>query len=216
VNVLAIGAHPDDLELLCGGTLARYAEEGHDVYMAIATNGEVGSATLSKEEAASLRREEALRSCARIGATLIWMDFPDEWLFDTPEVRARFIDAIREAKPEVMFAHSATDYHPDHRIAGRVAVDARIPSTVRLVETELPAAEKIPHVFVMDNLGGAEFVPELYVDISSVWETKKAMLEEHESQAEHLRRSYGMEYAKFMEVQARQRGIEAGCRLAEG
>lgn len=215
MNVLGIGAHPDDLELLCGGTLARYAEEGHDVYMAIATNGEVGSATLPKEETARLRREEALRSCARIGAALIWMGFPDEWLFDTPEVRARFIDAIREARPDVVFAHSTSDYHPDHRVAGQVAVDARIPATVRLVETELPPAEKIPHVFVMDTLGGAEFAPELYVDVSGVWETKKAMLEEHGSQAEHLRRSYGMEYAEFMEAQARQRGLEAGCRLAE-
>jgi LmbE family N-acetylglucosaminyl deacetylase len=215
MNVLAIGAHPDDLELLCGGTLARYAQAGHDVFMAIATNGEVGSATLSKEQTAELRHEEASRSCARIGATLIWMGFPDEWLFDTPEVRSRFIDAIREARPEVMFVHSTDDYHPDHRVAGQVAVDARIPSTVRLVETQLPPAARIPHIFVMDTIGATAFDPELYVDISDVWDAKKAMLEEHQSQAEHLRRSFGIEYAEFMEVQARQRGVEAGCRLAE-
>jgi LmbE family N-acetylglucosaminyl deacetylase len=143
------------------------------------------------------------------------MGFPDEWLFDTPEVRFRFIDAIREARPEVVFAHSTSDYHPDHRVAGQVAVDARIPSTMRLVETGLPPAEKIPHVFAMDTLGSAEFVPEFYVDVSGVWETKKAMLEEHESQADHLRRSYGMEYARFREAQARQRGLETGRRYAE-
>jgi LmbE family N-acetylglucosaminyl deacetylase len=215
MNVLAIGAHPDDLELLCAGTLARYAQAGHEVFMAIATNGEVGSATLSKEQTAKLRHEEARRSCARIGATLIWMGFPDEWLFDTPEVRARFIDAIREARPEVMLVHSTDDYHPDHRVAGQVAVDARIPSTVRLVETRLPAAERIPHIFVMDTIAGTAFEPELYVDISDVWDTKKAMLEEHRSQSEHLLRSFGIEYTEFMETQARRRGGEAGCRLAE-
>lgn len=215
MNVLAIGAHPDDLELLCAGTLARYAQSGHEIFMAIATNGDVGSATHSKEETAELRREEARRSCARIGATLIWMGFPDEWLFDTPEVRSRFIDAIREARPEVMLVHSTHDYHPDHRIAGQVAVDARIPSTVRLVETQLPPAERIPHIFVMDTIGGTSFEPELYVDVSDVWETKKAMLEEHQSQSEHLRRSYGIEYTQFMETQARRRGVEAGLRLAE-
>jgi LmbE family N-acetylglucosaminyl deacetylase len=215
MNVLAIGAHPDDLELLCGGTLARYAQAGHDVFMAIATNGEVGSATLSKEQTAKLRHEEASRSCARIGATLIWMGFPDEWLFDTPEVRSRFIDAIREARPEVMFVHSTDDYHPDHRAAGKVAVDARIPSTVRLVETQLPPAARLPHIFVMDTIGGAAFDPELYVDVSDVWDAKQAMLEEHQSQSEHLRRSFSIEYTEFMEAQARQRGGEAGYRLAE-
>jgi LmbE family N-acetylglucosaminyl deacetylase len=99
MNVLAIGAHPDDIELQCAGTLALYAKSGHRVFMAVATNGNVGSPTHSREAIAAIRRKEQEASCALIGATLIWMDFDDEWLFNDRPTRARFIDAIREADP---------------------------------------------------------------------------------------------------------------------
>lgn len=216
MNVLAIGAHPDDVEFLCAGTLALYADRGHAVFVAIATNGNVGSPTLSKDEIAAVRRQEAEASCSLIGACLIWMDFDDEWLFDTPEVRARFIDAIRESEAEVVFAHSTDDYHPDHRVSGQVAADARIPSTIRLVETTRPAVPKVPHVFVMDTIGSVGFEPEFYVDIGGeAFERKKEMLGKHRSQDEWLKHLYGMSYVEFMEIQARQRGLQAGCRVAE-
>lgn len=216
MNVLAIGAHPDDLEILCGGTLAKYAEQGDSVFMAVATNGEVGSNKLSRDETAKVRYEEALASCSRIGAELIWMGYHDQWLFDGPEVRTKFIDVIRQAKPEVMFVHGADDYHPDHRTSGRVALDARVPSGVCLVETSLPAVEKVPHVFVMDNVGGLGFLPELYVDVGKVWDTKRSMLEEHASQLEYMRSVYKADLNEQMETLARKRGLEAGCQYAEG
>ena len=68
MKVLAVGAHPDDLEFLCAGTLAKYKRQGHAVAMAVATNGEVGSPTLSKSEIAAVRRREAEASAAVIGA----------------------------------------------------------------------------------------------------------------------------------------------------
>src|SRR5690625_1599587 len=103
MHILAIGAHPDDVELQCGGTLAKYAQRGDHVTIAIATNGNVGSPTLSKDEIAAVRKAEAKRSAEVIGADLIWMDFPDEWLFNDPTTRLRFIDAIREARADVIF-----------------------------------------------------------------------------------------------------------------
>ena len=215
VNVLAIGAHPDDIEFLCGGTLALYARAGHKVYMAIATNGEVGSATLSKDEITAVRHAEAQASCDVIGAQLIWMGFPDEWLFNDRETRTRFIDAIREARPDVMFVHSVNDYHPDHCVSGQVAVDARIPATVRLVETALPPAEKIPHIFFMDTIGGSGFAPESYVDITSVIDVKREMLLKHESQDAWLQHVLNMSYGEFMESHARVRGMEIVKGYAE-
>jgi LmbE family N-acetylglucosaminyl deacetylase len=215
LNILAIGAHPDDIEILCGGTLCKYARMGDNIFMAVATNGEVGSPTLSREEIANIRRREAETSCSVIGAHLIWMGYPDEWLFNTPEVRRRFIDAIREARPDVMFVHGPNDYHPDHRIAGQVAIDARIPSAVRLVESSLPALEKIPHVFLMDNVGGVDFEPEFYVDICDTIDTKRAMLTCHASQDIWLRHLFKMSYVEFMESHSRQRGEEAETEFAE-
>jgi LmbE family N-acetylglucosaminyl deacetylase len=216
VNVLAVGAHPDDVELLCAGTLALYRKEGHEVYVAVATDGGAGSSTLSWGEISTVRLREAEAACGVIGARFIWMGFPDQRLFDTPEVRTRFIDAIREARPKVMFVHDRGDYHPDHRTAGKVAEDARVPSSVRLVQTGLPAVLEPPHVFVMDTIGGLGFRPDLYVDVTETFEAKQAMLLAHESQAAHLREAFGMDYAEFMRSHARQRGIEAGCLFAEG
>ncbi len=215
MNILAIGAHPDDVELLCGGTLVKYANRGERIFIAIATNGNVGSPTLDREEIAAVRRAEAEDACSIIGAELIWMDFPDEWLFDDRVTRTRFIDAIRQARPDVMIVPSEADYHPDHRMAGRVAIDARIPSTVRLVETTLPAAEKIPHVFVMDTIAGIDFQPTAYVDVSDVFETKVKLLEAHVSQNGWTKDVYDDDLEALMVDQARRRGLEAGVRYAE-
>ena len=91
MNVLAIGAHPDDIEMQCAGTLALYARAGHKVFMAVATNGNVGSPTHTREEIGAIRRKEQEASCSLIGASLIWMDFDDEWLFNDRATRIRFI-----------------------------------------------------------------------------------------------------------------------------
>jgi LmbE family N-acetylglucosaminyl deacetylase len=218
MNILAIGAHPDDIEMQCAGTLARYAEAGHKVFMAVATNGNVGSPTHTREEIAAIRHREQRASCALIGAELIWMNFDDEWLMDNRETRTRFIDAIRQADPEVMIIHGPTDYHPDHRISGRVAEDARIPATVRLVETSLPYIKKIPHIFYMDNPVGLDFEPEAFVDISATFATKKAMLLKHESQDIWMRAVYGdhTSIADMMVQNAALRGSAAGGAYAEG
>ncbi|MCY0150166.1 PIG-L family deacetylase [Hoeflea sp. G2-23] len=218
MNILAIGAHPDDIELQCAGTLALYAAQGHKVFMAIATNGNVGSPHLSRDEIGAVRHKEQIASCALIGAELIWMDFDDEWLFNDRPTRTRFIDAIRQADPDVMIIHGRTDYHPDHRVSGQVAEDARIPASVRLVETSLPHINKVPHLFYMDNPVGLEFEPEAYVDISSVIETKRKMLLSHESQDSWIRAVFGehTSITDMMEKNAASRGSAAGVAYAEG
>jgi LmbE family N-acetylglucosaminyl deacetylase len=215
MKIMAVGAHPDDVDILCGGTLALYAEAGHEVWVAVATNGNVGSTTLSHDEIAAIRHEEALNSCAVIGAHLIWMDFDDEWLFDDRPTRTRFIDAYREARPDIVLAHSTDDYHPDHRIAGQVAADAQIPAAVRLVETTLPALEHIPKLYTMDTVGQISTEPNLLVDISAVIETKTAMLQAHRSQQDWLAHIFDMSYVEFMRSQGAQRGAELGVAFAE-
>jgi LmbE family N-acetylglucosaminyl deacetylase len=218
MNILAIGAHPDDIEVQCAGTLALYAQAGHKVFMAVATNGNVGSPTHSREEIGAIRKQEQINSCALIGAELIWMDFDDEWLFNDRPTRTRFIDAIRQADPDVMFIHGPTDYHPDHRISGQVAEDARIPASVRLVETSLPYTKKIPHMFYMDNPTGLGFEPEAYVDISAVIKTKQDMLRCHASQDAWIRAVYGEEVSitDLMDKNAISRGQQMNVAFAEG
>jgi LmbE family N-acetylglucosaminyl deacetylase len=217
MRVLAIGAHPDDVEILCSGTLALCAERGDQVFIAIATNGDVGTGdpAITREQIAAIRHAEAKKSVATIGATLIWMGFDDEWLFNNLETRTRFIDAIREARPDVMIIHDANDYHPDHRIAGEIARDCRIPASVPLVKTKFPETP-IPTVFAMDTLLGNSFEPEIYVNVSPVIETKKKMLLCHDSQAAWLQHVYGTQITDNMLIQGRFRGAQAGCEYAEG
>ncbi|WP_409345994.1 PIG-L deacetylase family protein [Paenibacillus sp. MBLB4367] len=215
MRILAIGAHPDDVEIFCGGTLAKYAARGDHVTIMIATNGNVGSPVLSKEEIAAVRRKEAEASAACIGADLIWMGYDDEFLFHDRETRMAFINAIRKASPDVMFVHGNNDYHPDHRICGEIAVDCRIPVTVPLIETEYPPMPRIPHVFVMDNLGGVGFEPEFYVDVTDVYEMKSRMIRSHASQDQWLNYQYGMDYVEFVSKTSAVRGMVIGVRHAE-
>ena len=214
MNVLAIGAHPDDVELLCGGTLALYAEQGHRISIAIATNGEVGSSHGTRAEIAERRHAEAARAAARLGADLIWMGFPDEFLFNDEPTRRRFIDAIRQAAPTVLLVHSTSDYHPDHRVAGQVAQDARILCSVPLIEGAFPPCA-IPSVFVMDTLDGHDFRPQHVVDVTSVMTRKSDALGEHVSQREWLQSAYGMDYQESMRGHARERGRLTGVEYGE-
>ncbi|MDG0812731.1 PIG-L deacetylase family protein [Cohnella rhizosphaerae] len=215
MKILAVGAHPDDAEGLCGGTLAKYAARGDQVTILVATNGNVGSPTLSREEIGAIRRKEAEHAAAVIGADLIWLNIDDEFLFHDKETRLLFIDAIRQAQPDVMFVHSTNDYHPDHRICGEIASDCRIPATVRLIETAHPHLDKVPHVFIMDNIGSIGFDPELYVDITDVFETKCRMQRCHESQDAWVQHLYGIDIVTHMAKSATMRGMAIGVKYAE-
>ncbi|MEQ8780325.1 MAG: PIG-L deacetylase family protein [Roseibium album] len=216
MNILAIGAHPDDIEMQCAGTLALYRQQGHSIFFAVATNGNVGSPVLTREEIADIRHKEQLKACELIGAELIWMGYEDEWLFNDRATRTRFIDAIRQAKPDIIFAHGPTDYHPDHRAVAQLSEDARIPSSIRLVETSLPHLDRIPHMFFMDNVAGIGFEPEAYVDISPVIELKREMLLCHKSQNDWMRALFeDCSITDLMDKNAAQRGAASGVNYAE-
>ncbi|NOU65396.1 PIG-L family deacetylase [Paenibacillus sp. LMG 31461] len=216
MRILAIGAHPDDVELCCGGTLAKYAGRGDQVTILIATNGNVGSPTLTMKEIADVRYKEAQASADVIGADLIWLNYDDEFLFHNRESRMTFINAIRKANPDVMLVHSNNDYHPDHRICSEISIDCRIPVTVPLIVTEYPAMVKIPHVFMYDNVGGIDFQPEAYVDITDTIQTKAKMLKCHASQDIWLQHMYGSDIVANMVRTSSFRGQGPGVKYAEG
>ncbi len=218
MRVLTICAHPDDAEILCGGTLAKYAARGDEVFITISTNGEVGSPTMTKAETAAVRKREAQAAAKLIGAELIWMGFPDEFLIDSREVRLAFIEAVRKCRPDVVLTHWPGDlYNPDHTNTGQIANDIALMVTVPNIETESGPCEKIPVVYFMESIAGLGFNPEEYVDITETFTTKQAMLAEHKSQVSTwLRDQYDVDTMEMIEVIARFRGIQAGVRYAEG
>jgi len=215
MRVLAVGAHPDDVEFSCAGTLAKYAKRGDKVIIAIATNGEVGSPTLSKEKIAGIREKEARESAKVIGAELIWMGYPDEFLFSNEESRLKFIDMIRQARPDIILIPYKDDYHPDHFITGQIANDAKIMTAVPNIVTKHKPCKKIPRVYYMDTLAGVNFVPQVYMDITDTFEIKKKMLSKHKSQKIWLKELFGMTPLDFIEIMSKFRGIQVGVKYAE-
>ena len=221
MRILAFGAHPDDLEFQIGGTLAKYAKQGHEIYMAVATNGNIGSYRHTKKEIAEIRHKEAQKSADLIGAHLIWMNFEDEFLFDNEESRLKFIDTVRLAKPDIMFAHEPyRDYNQDHDITGYLVFTARILSVVKLIETEHEVCSKVPALFYYSTLSIINFIPEYYVDITDTWEMKKKMFLCHDSQqGDWCRDAFGVSYLEMTEAASKLLAAQAGtpnCRYAEG
>lgn len=216
MNILFIGAHPDDLEAWAGGTIAKCVQRGDRVTMAVATNGNVGSPTHTREEIAKIRESEARAAAAVLGAAdFIWMNENDEFLFEDERTRRKFVDAMRQAKADLIVTHNPNDYHPDHNACSHLATNARIPAAVRLVETQHPYLEKIPELYYMDSANGLNFQPGEYVDISAQIELKRKALLKHDSQNSWAQAIFQLSLVQLVERQTAFRGMQAGVAFAE-
>jgi len=215
MNVLFVGAHPDDIETFCGGTAARYRERGDKLFFCVATNGNVGSSILPPDEIAAIRHDEAKAGAAVLGGELIWLDFDDEFLIDSRETRLKFIEAFRTARPDVVFCHWRNDYNPDHSISGYIVDECIHMAGVPNIKTNSKPFVKIPPVYYMDTPAGVNFEPELYVDITDTFETKIEMVGKHKSQNSWMKDMFGYEMEAFLEIPAKFRGLQAGVQMAE-
>jgi LmbE family N-acetylglucosaminyl deacetylase len=142
----------------------------------------------------------------------------DEHVFPDREQRRLMIDILREADPDVIFTHSPNDYHPDHRYVSQLVFDSYFQKGLPFIPGQSRAACRFGHaqLYYMDNLGGIGFLPAEYVDISDVMHVKLQMLACHKSQVEAMKELAATELADMVAVQARFRGLAAGCRFAEG
>ncbi len=216
MRVLAFSPHPDDVEILCSGTLAKYAAAGHQVGIAYVTNGNVGSPTLSKVDIAAIRKQESEQAAAVLGADFFWMGYEDEFLYDTRDVRLHFIELIRQFEPDlVLCPDKDNDYHPDHTRTGQIVWDTHIMATVPNIETNTKPCKKIHEVWYYDTIAGINFLPEYYIDISKYWEQKIAMLNCHVSQNDWLNDQYHTELRNYAETQSKFRGFQSSCAYAE-
>jgi LmbE family N-acetylglucosaminyl deacetylase len=215
MNVLFVGAHPDDIELWAGGTAALYSRQGDRVFFCVATNGNVGSSTVPPAEIAAIRRAEAQNAANLISAQLIWLDFDDEFLFDSRESRLAIINAIRIAQPHVIFCHWRQDYNPDHSISGMLVDECAHMAAVPNIKTATPPSTGIPHVYFMDTPAGVGFEPEIFVDITETFPTKVQLVRAHKSQGTWMKDLFGYDLESFLEIPAKYRGLQAGCKMAE-
>jgi LmbE family N-acetylglucosaminyl deacetylase len=153
VNILAIGAHPDDLEYGCGGTLIKYAQRGHNIFLYIATKGELGGDP-------DLRQKEQETAAGIIGVkTIIWGDYQDT---EIPHNRAPIRDiekAMGEVRPDFIFTHFWDDTHQDHRTLSRCT---------------LSATRYVKNFLFYETPTTQSFSPNVYVDIGEVIKKEKA------------------------------------------
>jgi N-acetylglucosamine malate deacetylase 1 len=221
-HILAIHAHPDDVEILAGGTLALLAGGGHSIAIATFTPGDCGSRDQGPAEIAAVRRREAASAAARIGAQYVCLEMRDMAIFNDDASRRRVTEALRQTDPQIVLAPSPADYLCDHETASVLVRDACFAAPLPNYGTGSAAVRAIPHLYFMDPVGGRDrenrlVLPDFVVDVGAAFERKRQMLAEHTSQREWLRHHHGVdEYLEEMERWTKERGALAGLAHGEG
>jgi LmbE family N-acetylglucosaminyl deacetylase len=220
--VLTLLAHPDDAEILCGGTLALLRQRGWEVHIATATPGDCGTMSQTRWDISSIRTNEAKRAAAMIEATYHCLDERDGMvIYDQPALR-KAIELFRRVAPTLVFTHPVKDYMLDHEQTHLLARGASfIYGAPNISATPLAAGSRIPHLYYCDPIDGidplgVEVKPTTSIDIGGVIARKAEMLACHASQREWLRAHHGMdEYIEAMKRHGRHRGQQAGAEYAE-
>lgn len=138
LRILVFGAHPDDCDIVAGGTAALWARAGHHVRFVSVTNGDAGHQTMAGAALAKRRRAEAQAAAKLLGVEYIVLDNHDGELQPTLENRRKIIRLIREHQPHLVLGPRPNDYHPDHRYTAILVQDAAymvtVPNIVAAVE----------------------------------------------------------------------------------
>lgn len=192
-RAMVIVAHPDDPEFFCGGTVARWVREGVEVAYLILTNGNKGSSdpSLTPHRLAEMRRQEQERAAAILGVrTVVFLNEPDGELQPTLALRRSVVREIRRYRPDVVVCPDPSAYyfdtayvnHPDHRVAGVVALEAIFPAARnRMYHPELLDEGMAPHAVHEIYLTGTA-QPNRWVDITDTLEIKLEAIRAHASQ----------------------------------
>jgi len=161
ISVLAIGAHPDDIEFGCAGTLSRFVQNGDDVYMLIMTDGSMGGDP-------ELRKHEQLRSANFLGIKeVFWGNFKDTRLPFYENVIPVIEKVVQKVKPTFVFCHSGNDTHQDHR---------------HVTTSTVAASRHVKNLLFFEGPTSVNFQPNVFVDMENCMEMKFASLACHTTQ----------------------------------
>lgn len=224
-RAFAVAAHPDDIEFQMAGTLILLGRAGYEIHYMNVANGSCGTTELSKEAIIAARRDEARAAADSIGAIYHESLTDDMMIFYEPKLLARLAAIMREVAPEILLVQSPQDYMEDHQNTVRLAVSAAFVRGAPNCITDPPRTPVNQPVtlYHAQPHGNADplrqaVMPDLFVDISSVIEEKRAMLACHASQKVWLDRSQGMDaYLTVMQEMAAELGTMSGHYVyAEG
>ncbi len=200
MNVLAIGAHFDDMELGCSGSLAKHVRQGDRVIVYVATkSGFAGPDRMpvrSNEEALA----EGAAAAALIGARLVCGGFETLHLEFEDSLNVQLVGLIEEEKIDLIYTHYKDDVHHDHAALARAS---------------LHAGRHVPRMLAYHSnyyQSDPRFVPDFFVDISDTWERKEAVIRAHKSEHERV----GDQWISYFRREAENYGLSCGVQLAEG
>jgi LmbE family N-acetylglucosaminyl deacetylase len=217
--VLAVYAHPDDADVACGGSLARWAKAGAAVHLVVCTDGGKGTfdPAVKPGELAAVRAAELEASSALIGLRGVAnLGYPDGELFDSDELRRTLVEWVRRLRPDVVCGHDPTAFffgqeyfnHRDHRVVGTSLLDAVSPAAA--LPLYFPEAGP-PHQVTTVLLSGT-LEPDEWVDVSGTIELKAAAVECHRTQFAEP----GGWAGDAIRRRAEEEGRRAGAGFAEG
>ena len=184
LNIMIIGAHPDDCEIQSGGLAILARRRGHRVLFVSMTNGDTGHHKIGGVELARRRHAEAEKSAALAGAGYACLDIPSNDLEPCLFLRRRLIEMIRQFKTHVVITHRPNDYHPDHRYTSIIVQDTSSAVTVPNVCPLTPGLKRNPlYLYMADTFRKPRpFSADLIFGIDAVVDRKTAMVHAHTSQ----------------------------------
>jgi N-acetylglucosamine malate deacetylase 1 len=225
-RLLTVMAHPDDAELLVGGTLLLLKKLGWKLGVMTMTTGDCGSATLSKEEISGMREAEARAAASYLDAWYDCAGLADNEVFANATNVRKVVELMRRFDPDVVLTHSPIDYMVDHEETARLARSASFAYAMALYQTGQPEpanpGRATPALYYCDPIEGSSPMgervwPRFYIDITETIEQKRELLSFHRSQRDWLRAHHGIDqYLEQMTAWAAKYGKECGVSYAEG
>lgn len=193
MNILAIGAHPDDIEYGCAGTLIKYAERDHRIHLMVLTGGEEGGE-------GEIRNREQHAAAKIIGSKQVfWGGYRDTQLPLNKELIDKIEEVLGEVKPDLILVNYGDDTHQDHRV---------------LTEATMSATRYVRNVLFFEVPTTQNFNPQVFVDISDTLELKFQVLKAHESQVMKTNIE-DMSIVELARANATFRGIQGRVKFAE-
>jgi LmbE family N-acetylglucosaminyl deacetylase len=222
-TVLAVGAHPDDVEMLCAGTLALLHAKGWKVECATMTPGDCGSTTRTRADISAIRKKEAASSAALLNGNYRCLECDDIFIaYDRPTL-LKVIALVRQIRPALVFTMSPEDYMIDHEMTSALVRTACFSAGMNNIHTDgVEPFPGIPHLYYLDPMEGKDALgrvvhPTTIVDISSTIGNKEQMFLCHESQLNWLMSHHGVDDSiESLRLLSAKRGKMVGVPYAEG
>ena len=193
ISILAIGAHPDDIEFGCGGTLIKYSNKGHRLFLLVMTEGGLGASS-------KVRAKEQLDSKAIMGVeNIFWGGYEDTHLMVDKDIINKVESVISKVKPDFIFCHFPDDTHQDHR---------------HLAQATMSATRYIRNVLFYEGPTTQNFNPQVFVDITETLDKKIEALKAHRSQVTKTNIE-DLTIVELARSSANFRGIQGRVKYAE-